>query len=126
MSKTAVESAQAPKPIGPYAQAVVSGDLFFASGQIGLDPATNRLVDGGVETQTERALANLDAVLGAAGLAVKDVVRTTIYLADMADFQKVNAIYGRFFAASPPARSTIQVAALPLGARVEIDLIARR
>ncbi len=126
MSKTPVESERAPKPIGPYAQAVVSGDLLFASGQIGLDPATNRLVDGGVEAQTERVLANLAAVLGAAGLAAGDVVRTTIYLADMADFQKVNAIYGRFFGASPPARSTIQVAALPLGARVEIDLIARR
>jgi len=125
MSKTPVQSDEAPKPIGPYAQAVVSGDLLFASGQIGLDPVTNRLVEG-VEAQAERALANLTAVLGAAGLAAGDVVRTTIYLADMADFQKVNAIYGRFFGASPPARSTIQVAALPLGARVEIDLIARR
>ncbi len=115
----------APRPIGPYAQAVAAGDLLFVSGQIPLDPATGELVPGSIEAQTERVLLNLSAVLEAAGASLERVVRTGVYLQDLADFPRMNAVYARFFAARPaPARSTVQVAALPLGARVEIDAIA--
>jgi 2-iminobutanoate/2-iminopropanoate deaminase len=122
--KNAVVTNAAPQAIGPYAQAVRAGQLVFCSGQIGLDPAGGELVTGGVEAETERVLANLRAVLAAAGLTVEHVVRTTIYLVDLADFARVNAIYGRFFSAPFPARATVGVAALPRGARVEIDAIA--
>jgi len=115
----------APQAIGPYSQAVRSGDLVFCSGQIGLDPATGQMVAGGVEAETTRVLENLRAVLAAAGLTPGAVLRTTIYLVDLADFATVNAIYERVFAAPYPARSTVGVAALPRGARVEIDAIAR-
>lgn len=124
--KSAINTAEAPAAIGPYSQAVASGDLVFLSGQIGLDPASGQLVAGGTEAETERVLANLDAVLAAAGLTFDHIVRTTIYLVDLGDFAKVNELYGKRFSAPYPARATVGVAALPRGARVEIDAIAKR
>ncbi|MGQ0553695.1 MAG: RidA family protein [Planctomycetota bacterium] len=120
-----VRSAQAPAAIGPYSQAVVCDGWVYTSGQIALDPATGLLVPGDVGAQTERVLVNLQAVLAQAGAGVGDVVRTTVYLRDMADFAAMNAVYGRVFATRPPARSTVAVAGLPRDARVEIDAIAR-
>ena len=123
--KRAVLTPRAPAPVGPYAQAVVAGGLLFASGQIPLDPASGRFVPGEIEAQTERVLENLSAVLEAAGASLDQVVKTTVFLADLAHFPRMNAVYARYFAADPkPARSTVQVAALPLGALVEIDAIA--
>jgi len=120
-----VRSDAAPAPIGPYSQAVVHGGLLFASGQIPIDPATGKLVDGDVEAQTERVFANLRAVLGAAGASFDDVLRATVYLTDLSVFPRVNAIYEKHLGREPlPARSTVGVAALPMGAAVEIDLIA--
>jgi 2-iminobutanoate/2-iminopropanoate deaminase len=118
-----ISSDGAPAALGPYSHAIGFGELVFCSGQLGLDPATNELVDG-VEAQADRALSNLRAVLASAGLGLGDIVKTTIFLADMADFAKVNAVYGRFFAEPYPARSTVQVAALPKGGLVEIEAIA--
>ena len=126
MTRQSIETAGAPAAIGPYSQGVAAGDLVFCSGQIGLDPSTGELVDGGVEAQAERALKNLGAVLDAAGLGFADVVRTTIYLADIGDFADVNGVYGRFMPDPPPARSTFAVAALPKGARIEIEATAVR
>ena len=120
-----VKSENAPAAIGPYSQAVISGGFLFSAGQIPLDPASGQIVDGGITGQTERVMQNLSAVLDAAGLAWKDVVKTTVYLHDMADFPTVNEIYGRWIGDARPARSTVQVTALPRGALVEIDLIAR-
>jgi len=120
-----VRTDQAPGAIGPYSQAVVLGGLVFASGQIPLDPATGALVPGDVEAQTERVLANLGAVLAAAGSGLERVLKTTVYLADLEHFARMNAVYARHFTGYPrPARSTLQVAKLPLGALVEIDVIA--
>ena len=116
----------APAAIGPYSQAVEAGDLVFLSGQIPLDPATGELVPGDVVAQTERVLDNLGAVLAAAGLGFAHVVKTTIYLTDLAAFPRVNEAYGKRFTTEPPARATVQVAALPRGAQVEIDAVARR
>jgi 2-iminobutanoate/2-iminopropanoate deaminase len=124
--KTAVVSAQAPRAIGPYAQAVAAGDLVFCSGQIALDPETGVLVAGSIEDETRRVLENLRAVLAAAGLTLDAVVRTTVFLTDLADFPRVNQAYGEFFREPYPARATVQVAALPREARVEIDAIAMR
>jgi 2-iminobutanoate/2-iminopropanoate deaminase len=115
----------APKAIGPYSQGVVEGGFLFASGQIPLDPATGELVSGGIEVATERALDNLEAVLKSAGLAFADVVRTSVFLIRAEDFPAMNAIYARRFGDHRPARSTIIVAALPKGAVMEMDLIAR-
>jgi 2-iminobutanoate/2-iminopropanoate deaminase len=115
----------APAAIGPYSQAIVSGGFVFTAGQIGLDAATGEFVEGGVEAQAVRVLENLTAVLDAAGSSMNDVVKTTMYLADMGDFAKVNEIYARYFGDPPPARSAVQAAALPKGALVEIDAIAR-
>ena len=126
MTRQAVSTNGAPAAIGPYSQGIASGDLVFCSGQLGLDPATGEMVEGGVEAQAERALRNLGAVLDAAGAAWADVVKTTIFLADIDDFATVNAVYARYMPDPPPARSTIQVAALPKGGRVEIEAIARR
>ena len=125
MRKT-ITSLLAPKAIGPYSQAIeASGSrTLWLSGQIPLDPATGELVPGDVAAQTERVMENLRAVLEAAGAGFEDVVRCTIYLVDLADFAKVNDVYGRRFAQHPPARATVQVAALPRGARVEIDAVA--
>ena len=122
--KAVVATSSAPQAIGPYSQAVRAGDWLFLSGQIGLDPVTGDLVAGGVVVETERVLANLQAVLEAAGASLRDVVRTTIYLADLGDFPRVNEIYAGCFEQPYPARATVGVAALPRGARVEIDAIA--
>ena len=124
-SRQAVSSSNAPAAIGPYSQAIVADGTVYCSGQIGLDPASGELADG-LEAQAERALRNLSAVLDAAGLTFADVVKTTIFLTDMADFAAVNAIYASAMPEPPPARSTVAVAALPKGALVEIEAIARR
>jgi len=122
-----VESQAAPAPVGPYSQAVAHGEWVFASGQIPLDPATGALVEGGIEAQTEQVIANLRAVLEAAGSSLTRVVKATVYVTDLALFARINAVYARHFAGDPPpARATVQVAALPLGAAVEIDVIALR
>ena len=129
MQRSIVRTSQAPAAIGPYSQAVVVpvGDgkkMVFCSGQIPLDPATGQLVDGDITAQTEQVLANLGAVLAAAGATFAHVVRTTIFLADMDDFAAVNAAYGQKFVSEAPARATVQAARLPRDARVEIDAIA--
>ena len=125
MTREAISTSGAPGAIGPYSQAIAAGGLLFCSGQLGLDPATGELVDG-VEAQAERSLRNLMAVLDAAGLGPADVAKTTVFLADMADFATVNAVYARIFPDPPPARSTVQVAALPKAGRVEIEAVAVR
>jgi 2-iminobutanoate/2-iminopropanoate deaminase len=119
-----VRTENAPAAIGPYSQAIGSGKLLFCSGQIPLDPATGKMVEGGIEEQTERVLQNLDAVLEAGGASLRSVLKTTVYLADLADFPAMNGVYGRFFPENPPARATVQVAKLPAGALVEIDAVA--
>ena len=126
MTRRAVSTSGAPAAAGPYSQAIATNDLVFCAGQVGLDPATGEMVPGGVEAETERVLKNLEAVLDSAGCSFADVVKTTCFLADIADFATFNAIYARFFPDPPPARSTFQVAALPKGARVEIEAIAVR
>lgn len=123
--RDAVHSNGAPKAVGPYSQGIRSGGFLFTSGQIPIDPATSKLVEGGIEEQAKRVLENLRAVLAAAGATFDDVVKATIYLTDIGDFAAVNKVYASYFGATPPARSTVQVAALPLGASVEIDLVAR-
>jgi 2-iminobutanoate/2-iminopropanoate deaminase len=126
MPHAPVHTEKAPRAIGPYAQAVEvqAGRLVFLSGQIPLDPASGELVGGDISAQTERVMENLGAVLRAASLGFPDVVRCTIYLVDLSEFSAVNTVYGRYFASTPPARATVQVSALPRGARVEIDAIA--
>ena len=124
MHKNIISTHDAPSAIGPYSQAVVAGGLVFTSGQIGLDPKTGQLVEGGTAAQTERVLENLGAVLKASHSSFGGVVKVTIYLTDLGEFALVNEIYARFVGASLPARSTVQVAALPKGASVEIDAIA--
>jgi len=126
MTRQAVSTTGAPGAVGPYSQAIVTDDLVFCSGQVGLDPATGELVSGGVEAEAVRVIRNLEAVLDAAGCTLADVVKTTCFLADIADFQKFNAVYAGFWPDPPPARSTFQVAALPRGAQVEIEAIAVR
>lgn len=121
-----VNTLEAPAAIGPYSQAIDAGDFVFLSGQVPIDPATGELVKGDIAAQTERVLDNLAAVLAAAGVSFADVVKTTIYLMDLGDFQVVNQTYGKRFADAPPARATVQVSALPKGARVEIDAIAKK
>jgi 2-iminobutanoate/2-iminopropanoate deaminase len=126
-AREVVHTTAAPEAIGPYSQAIAAGPYLFTSGQIGLDPLTGQLVGGGVEEQTRQVMANLAAVLAAGGLTFGDVVKTTIFLADMNDFPAVNAVYGESFeGAPPPARSTVAAAGLPRGARVEIEAIALR
>jgi 2-iminobutanoate/2-iminopropanoate deaminase len=121
-----IETEDAPKPVGPYAQAVLAGELIFLAGQIGLDPATGRLVEGGTREQLVRVLDNLAAVLRAAGHGLADVVKTTVYLLDLTEMALVNEVYGRYFPVPHPARATVQVAALPAGARVEVEAVALR
>ena len=122
--KQAISSPDAPKAIGPYSQAVRAGQLLFVSGQVPLDPATGQIVAGDIAAQTRRVFDNLGAVLKAGGRSFADVVRTTVFLADMNDFAAVNEVYGSYFSEPYPARATVQVARLPKDARVEIDLIA--
>jgi 2-iminobutanoate/2-iminopropanoate deaminase len=126
MANQVVSTDKAPKAIGPYSQAVVAGDLVFISGQVPIDPQTQQMIQGDIRAQTERIMDNLAALLSAAGVGFANVVKASIFLADLNDFATVNEIYGRRFPAAPPARSTVQVAGLPKGARVEIDLIASR
>jgi 2-iminobutanoate/2-iminopropanoate deaminase len=125
MTRQAISTSGAPAAIGPYSQAIAIDGLVFCSGQLGLEPATGELAEG-VEAQAERALRNLSAVLDAAGVGWADVVKTTLFLADIADFTKVNAVYARYMPDPPPARSTFAVGALPKGGLVEIEAIARR
>jgi 2-iminobutanoate/2-iminopropanoate deaminase len=125
MKPLVIATKDAPAAIGPYSQAIRSGGLVFLSGQIPLDPATGALVQDTIEVETERVLENVAAVLAAAGCSFADVVKTTIYLTDLGDFAAVNEVYGKRFTGTPPARATVQVTALPKGARVEIDAIAR-
>ena len=122
--KKIVSTEKAPKAIGPYSQAVRTENLVFTAGQVGLDPATMELVEGGVEAQTRQVLTNLKHVLEKAGSGLNFVVKTTVFLQDMGDFATMNAVYAEFFHEDPPARSTIQVAGLPKGALVEIECIA--
>lgn len=124
--KRIVETTTAPAPVGPYSQAVLAGDLLFLAGQIGLDPGTGRLVAGGTTAEVAQVLANLTAVLRAAGLGPEAVVKTTIYLVDLTEGPLVNEAYARVFSAPYPARATVQVSALPAGARVEIEAVAVR
>jgi 2-iminobutanoate/2-iminopropanoate deaminase len=119
-----ISTEQAPKAIGPYSQAVVLNGVAYLSGQIPLDPATGQLVEGDIAAQTERVLENLKAVLEASGASLESVLKTTVFLKDMADFPKMNEVYARYFATNPPARSTVQAARLPRDVSVEIDAIA--
>ncbi len=125
MPLTVVSTDHAPAAIGPYSQAVSVGGFLFSAGQIALDPASGDMADADIVAQTHRVMQNLQAVLSAAGLAWTDVVKTTVYLVDLIDFPAVNEIYGDYLGAARPARSTVQVGALPRGALIEIDLIAR-
>lgn len=122
--RTIVFSSAAPAAIGPYSQAVAMHGFVFLSGQLGIDPITGTLVSGGIKEETEQALKNVQAVLESAGLSLAHVVKTTVFLADIADFAAMNEVYARYFSNSYPARSAFQVAALPKGARVEIEAIA--
>ena len=124
MTKEIVATDKAPKAIGPYSQGVKAGGFLFCSGQIPLDPSTGELVVGDIAVQTERVMENIAEVLAAAGLLFGDVVKSTIFLADLADFAAVNEVYGRRFTEAPPARSTVEVKGLPKGAKVEIEVIA--
>ncbi len=119
-----VRTGKAPAAIGPYSQAILSGGFLFCSGQIPLDPATGKMVEGGIEAQTERVLRNLAAVLEAGGASLRSVAKTTVYLVDLSDFPAMNEVYGTFFPENPPARATIQASKLPAGALVEIDAVA--
>ncbi len=125
MDKKIVSSNNAPKAIGPYSQAIVAGGFLFSAGQIPLDPVSMTIVEGGIEQQTRRVLENLKAVLSAENLTFNNVVKTSIYLKDLNDYQAVNTIYSEYFGESKPARSTLQVAKIPLDAMVEIEVIAK-
>jgi len=122
--KKIISTSEAPAAIGPYSQGVRLGSTIYLSGQIPLDPKSGQIVAGGIDAQTKRVMENIGAVLRAEGLTFENVVKTTIFLADLGDFQTVNEIYGSYFKQAPPARSTVQVAALPKGARLEIEVIA--
>jgi 2-iminobutanoate/2-iminopropanoate deaminase len=122
--KKIISTSDAPAALGPYSQAVRVGSTIYCAGQIPLDPKTGEIVSGGIDVQTRRVMDNITAVLKAEGLTVADIVKTTIFLMDLGDFQKMNEIYGSYFTQAPPARSTVQVAGLPKGARVEIEVIA--
>lgn len=125
VKRSVITSPNAPAPVAAYSQAIASGDLLFCSGQIALDPKTGQMVSGGIEAETEQVLANLTAVLAAAGATLSDVVKTTVYLSNFDDFAAMNAIYVRAFPTEPPARATVGVSALPRGAKVELEAIAR-
>jgi 2-iminobutanoate/2-iminopropanoate deaminase len=122
--KKIISTSEAPAAVGPYSQAIRVGSTVYCAGQIPLDPKSGQIVSGGIEAQTRRVLDNIGAVLRAEGLTLDEVVKTTIFLMDLADFQTVNEIYASYFKQEPPARSTVQVAGLPKGARVEIEVIA--
>ena len=122
--KKVISTPDAPAAIGPYSQAIRAGTMMFCSGQIPLDPKTAQIVSGGIDAQTKRVLENITALLKAEGLTFANIVKTTIFLTDLGDFQTVNEIYGSYFKQDPPARSTVQVSALPKGANIEIEVIA--
>jgi 2-iminobutanoate/2-iminopropanoate deaminase len=124
MPKKHVTSAKAPKPIGPYSQAIIAGGLLFVSGQIPIDPATGEPVEGDIEAQTEQALKNVFAILKEVKMGPENVVKTTVFLRDLAEFARMNEVYARYLGKEPPARSTVQVVALPRGVKIEIDAIA--
>ena len=124
MQKTVIASEKAPKAIGPYSVAIRAGELVFTSGQLGLDPHSGNLVQGGIEAETRQVLTNLRHVLLDSGSDLAAVIKTTVFLKDMADFPKMNAVYAEFFPENPPARSTVQVAALPKGGAIEIEVVA--
>lgn len=124
MPKKHVQTTSAPKPIGPYSQGVIAGGLLFLSGQTPIDPATGQLVVGDIQVQTDQVLKNLVAVLKEAKMGAENVVKANVYLANFADFPKMNEVYARYFPKDPPARTTIQAAALPMNAQIEIDVIA--
>ncbi|MCX6900996.1 MAG: RidA family protein [Verrucomicrobia bacterium] len=124
MKPQIVVTDKAPKAVGPYSQAVRAGELLFCAGQIPLDPATGQIVPGGIKEQTERVLNNIKAVLASQGIGPEHVVKTTVFMTNLADFAAMNEVYAKAFPANPPARSTVQVAALPKGAQVEIEAIA--
>ena len=126
MDRQAIATRGAPAAVGPYSQAIAAGDFVFCSGQVHLDPASGALVEGDISIQTAQVLQNLSAVLEAAGLSLANAIKTTVFLVDINDFGAMNEVYGRYMPDPPPARSTIGVAALPKGARVEIELIATR
>jgi 2-iminobutanoate/2-iminopropanoate deaminase len=123
MAKKTFHTDKAPAALGPYSQAVAAGNLLFISGQLPIDPATGKFVDGDITARTHMILKNLQAIADAAGGSLQDVVKTTIFLTDLNDFQAVNAAYAEHFSSEPPARSTVQVAALPLGSNIEIEAI---
>jgi 2-iminobutanoate/2-iminopropanoate deaminase len=125
MAKTVISTSDAPEAIGPYSQAVDSGGFIFCSGQVGLDPASGELISTDVSEQTRQAMRNLEAVLSSAGAGFADVVKVTAYLTDLGDFTTFNEVYGEFFKDEPPARATVGVAALPKGAKVEVECVAR-
>lgn len=122
--KKVIQTDKAPKPVGPYSQAVQYGNLLFCSGQISIHPQTNEVVLGPVKDQAELVMKNIEGVLTAAGITWKNVIKSTIFLTDMKDFPVVNEVYGRYFPENPPARSTIQVAGLPKGVQVEVEILA--
>ncbi len=124
MTRQKITTKAGPAAIGPYSQAIVCGEMVFVSGQIPLDPATGAFVQGGIEAQTRQVMRNIGAILEAAGSSLDQVVKTTVYLADLNDFDEMNRTYGTFFTGDPPARATVQVAKLPRGASVEIDAIS--
>jgi 2-iminobutanoate/2-iminopropanoate deaminase len=122
--KKVIHTDQAPKALGPYSQAIKAGNMVFTSGQVAINPATGKLVEGDIKSQTRQVMENLKAVLAAAGADLAQVVKSTVFLADINDFAAFNEVYGSYFSAQPPARSTFQVAALPLLAKVEIEMVA--
>jgi 2-iminobutanoate/2-iminopropanoate deaminase len=126
LNKTIIRTEKAPKPVGPYSQAVEAGGFLFCSGQIAIDPKTDQVRNGPIEEQTEQVFENIQAVLAAAGLTLNNVIKTTMYLTNMNDFPVVNEIYARYFVEETPARTTIAVSALPKGVNVEIEVIAKR
>ncbi len=122
--RTVITTERAPKAIGPYSQGICVDNVVFTAGQVAIDPATGKLIDGDIAAQTRQVLLNLAAILEATGTSLSNVVKTTVFLVDMSDFVAMNSVYAEFFPTAPPARSTVQVAALPLGAHVEIEAIA--
>lgn len=126
MSKTVIKSDQAPAPIGPYSQAIQTGNLLFVSGQVAFNPQTGQLENADVSSEAKRVMKNLEAILKEAGYEFKHIVKTTIFLKDMNDFATVNGIYGEYFSENPPARETVEVARLPRDAKVEISVIASK